>query len=70
MTHLIRSTNLTGHDELYERLTQLHANFSEAERRRIDARLILLLMNHIGDSQVIGEAIEAAQQARRPPGAA
>jgi Protein of unknown function (DUF2783) len=33
----------------------------ESERRRIDARLILLLMNHIGDSQVIAEAIEAAQ---------
>jgi hypothetical protein len=70
MTHLIRSTNLTEHDELYERLTQLHANLSEAERRRIDARLILLLMNHIGDSQVIVEAIEAAQQGRRPSGAA
>lgn len=65
MTHLIRTTNLTGHDELYERLTQLHAGLSEPERRRIDARLILLLMNHIGDSRVISEAIEAAQQARR-----
>ena len=66
MTHLIRNTNLTAHDELYERLTQLHANLSEADRRRIDARLILLLMNHIGDSQVISEAIEVAQQARQP----
>ncbi len=66
MTHLIRTTNLTGHDDLYERLTQLHANLSDPERRRIDARLILLLMNHIGDSRVISEAIDAAQQARRP----
>ena len=65
MTHLIRTTNLNGHDELYERLTQLHAGLSETERQRIDARLILLLMNHIGDSRVISEAIEAAQQARR-----
>lgn len=70
MTHLIRRTNLCGHDELYERLTQLHANLSEAERRRVDARLILLLMNHIGDAEVISEAIEAAQQARRNGGPA
>jgi len=35
---------------------------SEAQSRAVNARLILLLANHIGDLRVLREALDAARQ--------
>ena len=69
MTTLITTPNVLRPDEVYARLIAMHDGLSDAECRRADARLILLLLNHIGDEQVIFEAIELARRQRRrePP---
>jgi len=62
MTHLITSPNIDGADDVYQWLIDLHAGRSEAESLKINARLILLLLNHIGDRGAIREAIALAAQ--------
>jgi hypothetical protein len=41
-------------------LVDAHRGLSDAESERLNVRLVLLLANHIGDAQVIAEAIAAA----------
>ena len=48
-------------DGFYERLLDAHAGLSSAESELLNARLILLLANQIGDARVLGECIEAAK---------
>jgi hypothetical protein len=56
----------TPGDDFYELLVQAHAGLSDADSDSLNARLVLLLANHIGDLRVLREAITAA----RPPSAA
>jgi Protein of unknown function (DUF2783) len=53
--------NLIHHDDIYERLLALHVGLDEAESRDLSARLVLILINHIGDENVIYEAFDAAR---------
>lgn len=54
--------NLQDTDGIYERLiAMLEAQPDDALAMRASARLILLLMNHIGDKATIEEAIERAR---------
>jgi hypothetical protein len=62
MTRLTTSPNIDGADDVYQWLIDLHAGRSEAESLKINARLILLLLNHIGDRGAIREAIALAAQ--------
>lgn len=67
MTRLITDANIDGHDDIYARLIDLHAGKSEQESALINARLILLLINHLGDREAVMEAIAlAAQRPERP----
>ncbi|OWY11291.1 hypothetical protein B6V74_04560 [Thioclava sp. F42-5] len=63
---LITDLNLADHDALYERLIAAHEGLDEAESAAFNARLILILMNHIGDRRVLEEAFELAARAGRP----
>ncbi|MCE8023896.1 DUF2783 domain-containing protein [Billgrantia aerodenitrificans] len=63
MPRLELNPNFTDPDAFYSALTELHRERSEAESERINARLILLLANHIGDQQVLEEALAIAGQA-------
>ena len=56
MSKLDTAINLSRHDELYQKLLDLHERRSEEESARINARLILILMNQIGDDKIIEEA--------------
>ncbi|MEI6459107.1 MAG: DUF2783 domain-containing protein [Pseudomonadota bacterium] len=49
-------------DEFYELLIKMHRPLSEAESIKVNARLILLLANHIGDLSVLREAMTIATQ--------
>jgi hypothetical protein len=49
-------------DDLYAELVAAHEGLSEPESAALDARLILILLNHIGDPAVIRAAIAAAAQ--------
>ncbi|MGO2006567.1 DUF2783 domain-containing protein [Vreelandella alkaliphila] len=60
MQRLELNPNFTDPDAFYAALTALHRDRSEAESERINARLILLLANHIGDQTVLEEAISLA----------
>ena len=61
MPSLITTPNIAGPDDFYAELLALHEGRSKAESDAINARLILLLANHIGDRQVLREAFEAAK---------
>ncbi|MFN6956262.1 MAG: DUF2783 domain-containing protein [Acetobacteraceae bacterium] len=50
-------------DAIFALLVDAHAGLDEAASRRLDARLVLLLMNHIGDEAVLREAIRIAREA-------
>jgi hypothetical protein len=58
---LRRTLNLGQPDEIYNALVDAHKGLSEEQCRTFDARLILLLVNHIGDDAVIREALTAAR---------
>ncbi len=63
MTKLDLTPRLTDPDALFEALVAAHRDLSPEASRRLDARLILLLANHIGDAEVLAEAIAAARAA-------
>ena len=57
---LRRTLNLAKPDDVYNALVDAHKGLSDEDCRAFDARLILLLVNHIGDEDVIREALKAA----------
>ena len=62
MAKLNTEPNLALPDEFYQELVDLHRDLSEAQSRLVNAKLILLLANHIGDHDVLGEAMRAARR--------
>lgn len=44
---------LVRHDDIYERLVNMHDGLSENESRKLNAKLILTLINQIGDADTI-----------------
>lgn len=60
---LITRPNIVDADGVYEQLIALHNGLSEAQSMAANARLILLLINHIGDPQAVKEAIALASRA-------
>lgn len=58
--------NFTDHDAFYEELVAAHQGLSEAQSVQLNARLLLLLANQVGDAGVLSQCIAAA---RKPFGA-
>lgn len=48
-------------DDFYEALIAGHQGLSDEQSELMNARLVLLLANHIGDLRVLKEAIELAR---------
>lgn len=48
-------------DDFYEALIDAHRALSDEQSELLNARLILLLANHIGDISVLREALEIAR---------
>jgi len=48
-------------DDFYEALIDAHNGLSDEQSEALNARLILLLANHIGDLRVLREALQAAK---------
>jgi hypothetical protein len=61
MTTLNTETNLPAPDDFYERLIAMHRGLTDAESALANARLILLLANHVGDPAVLAQAMAAAR---------
>ena len=53
--------NLQDADTFYEQLMDAHAGLSRQQTELLNARLILLLANQIGDARVLRDCIEAAR---------
>ncbi len=62
MNNLNTQPNLKNADDFYARLLEAHEGRSKAESDAINARLVLLLANHIGDLDVLSEALELASE--------
>ena len=52
----------TPGDDFYEALVLAHRGLTDAQSELLNARLLLLLANHIGDLAVLREAIDLARQ--------
>jgi hypothetical protein len=53
--------NLERPDDFYQALIDAHAGLTEAQSAALNARLILLLANQIGDLDTLRAAIAAAR---------
>jgi hypothetical protein len=62
MTALNTGLNLPAPDDFYQELIDAHRDLSDAQSALFNARLILLLANHIGEPAVLREALAAARQ--------
>jgi len=68
MATLNTESNMTAPDDFYEGLIALHRDLTESESALVNAKLILLLANHIGDPEVIAAAMDAAREDLGAPG--
>jgi hypothetical protein len=63
---LVVSPNIADMDRFYAKLLALHEGRTEAESAALNARLLLLLANHIGDQDIIENAMAKAAAAVSP----
>ena len=57
---LIRTPNIPDPDGFYKELMDSHRDLDAEQAAAMNARLVLLLANHIGDRSVLAEAIRIA----------
>ena len=62
MATLITDSNHPAPDDFYERLIATHRGLTDEESALVNAKLILLLANHIGDPDVLAQAMDAARR--------
>lgn len=60
MSTLILNPNIDGPDDFYEALLSAHDGLTKAQSDAMNARLILVLANHIGDREVLSQALATA----------
>jgi len=61
MPMLNTEPNLASPDDFYERLIATHRGLTDADSALVNAKLVLLLANHIGDAAVLAQAMAAAR---------
>ena len=59
---LSTSSNFAKPDDAFRAIVEAHRGLSETESADLDAALVLVLANHIGDIEVLREAIELARR--------
>lgn len=52
----------TPGDDFYEALIDTHRDLSDEQSAMVNAKLVLLLANHVGDISVLREAMQIARQ--------
>lgn len=52
-------------DDFYAQLLELHDGLSDAESHKLNAKVILMLANHIGDAEVLNETLTYAREKSR-----
>ena len=61
MSSLILTPNIPNGDDFYEKLLNAHEGLSKEQSDALNARLILVLSNHIGDLDILEQALDAAK---------
>jgi hypothetical protein len=59
--------DFTPGDDFYEALIDTHRDLSDEQSALVNAKLILLLANHVGDMHVLREAMNLARADVAPP---
>ncbi|MAC46942.1 MAG: DUF2783 domain-containing protein [Oceanospirillum sp.] len=59
--YLITSMNIDNPDDFYEELIAIHNGLTESESLKLNAKLIMILANHIGDRAVLTEALHCVK---------
>ncbi|MEQ8333717.1 DUF2783 domain-containing protein [Nisaea sp.] len=65
MTDLNTAPNLTDADGFYEALIAAHKDLTPEQSTALNARLILLLANHVGDRDILLAALKNARETGR-----
>lgn len=60
---LVTDLRIARSDDFYEALIEAHRDLSDEESRQLNARLILILANQIGDMAILTDAINLAREA-------
>lgn len=68
MQGLDTAPNFPAPDDFYEELIGMHRGLTDAQSALVNAKLILLLANHIGDPAILRAALEAARDGVAPLG--
>jgi hypothetical protein len=68
MAMLNTELNIVAPDDFYEALVELHRDLTPEQSRLVNAKLILLLANHIGDLNILRAAMAKARQGMAPAG--
>ena len=55
-------SNFEKPDDAFRAIVEAHRGLTEAQSADLDAALVLILANHIGDLGVLGEASELAKR--------
>jgi predicted LPLAT superfamily acyltransferase len=58
---LITDPHLESPDDFYAALIEAHDGLDVAQSQALNARLVLLLANHVGSLEVLREALAAAR---------
>ena len=65
---LVLEPNITSPDDFYEALLESHRGLSVEQSGMLNAKLILLLANQVGDLAVLRAAIAKAREGIEPAG--
>ncbi len=61
MEKLVTTPNIADADDFYAALLGVHEGLSKAESDALNARLILILANQIGEAEVLQQALTLAK---------
>lgn len=61
MSGLVTSPNLRDPDGFYAALVRAHEDLSDEASQLLNARLVLILANHIGEPQILSQALTLAR---------
>ena len=61
MTQIITTPNINNPDDFYEQLLATHEGLTKQQSDNVNASLILILANHIGDQKILIQALEMAK---------
>lgn len=63
-SELVTEPNFSDPDAAFRMIAEAHRDLAEAESVALNARLVLIFANHIGDVEILRQALALAREAR------